>query len=445
MKRFLFSMAFPIGVGVAALVALAIVAPLGYRQTIASPASNNGSIMVVERSALGYRLAHDVATKATSIMMLGTPRVDVPQRSSNGADDNQFVPQTDDEGSIDAVTIESFYHDRAATARRYFITDLGTLGGTESFAYAINDSGQVVGLSTIAGDAAVHSFLYSNGKVTDLYPLNSQNLLTVGPTGINNAGQIASGVVAGGVYVPAVLDSGTGNLTLLGSLGGTTSYGFNGVATSINNRGNAVGYSYLDSINRHAFLYDDSVMTDIGSFGGYSGAFAINDKALIVGFSSGQYNGVAHAFVDSDGVMTDIEPATESYARDVNNRGQVVGEFLTADQSAFHAFLYRHGTFTDLGSARSTETVAFAINDPGQVVGITQIPYDSVCSGVPCTKYTQHAFFYEKGTIVDLNNLIQRPSAWELTWAFDINNRGQIVGYGLVNGKFRAFLLTPAI
>jgi probable HAF family extracellular repeat protein len=106
-------------------------------------------------------------------------------------------------------------------------------------------------------------------------------------------------------------------------------------------------------------------MTDIGSFGGYSGASAIDNKGTIAGFSSDQYNGVAHAFVDRDGVMTDIEPATESYARGVNSRGQVVGEFLTADHSAFHAFLYFKGTFTDLGLADSPETVAFAINNRG--------------------------------------------------------------------------------
>jgi probable HAF family extracellular repeat protein len=304
----------------------------------------------------------------------------------------------------------------------------------------------VVGFSWIAGDASGHSFLYSNGKMTDLYPLNSQNIVTVGPTGTNNAGQIASGVVVGGVYVPAILDSKTGEITLTGSLGGgVTPYGFNGVATSVNNVGNAVGYSYIDSINRHAFLYSSNVITDIGSFGGYSAALAINGADLIVGFSSAEINGVAHAFVYTDGVMTDIHPATESYAMDVNNPGQVVGDFLTADQSAFHAFLYSTGNFTDLGSAGSPETVAFAINDPGQVVDITLIPFDSVCSGVPCIEYKQHAFLYNNGRIADLNNLIPENSGWELTWAFDVNNLGQIVGYGLVNGKFRAYLLTPVI
>ena len=41
--------------------------------------------------------------------------------------------------------------------------------------------------------------------------------------------------------------------------------------------------------------------------------------------------------------------------------------------------------------------------------------------------------------------MIQQGLGWELTWAFDINNRGQIVGYGILNNRFRAFLLTPAI
>ncbi len=332
----------------------------------------------------------------------------------------------------------------AAINRGYFVTDLGTLGGTESFAYAINGLAQVVGASRITGDVSTHAFLYSEGRMIDLSPLNSQSIQTVGPTEINDFGQIGSGNIFGGIYSPAVFDSRTGNLASLGSLGGVTSYGFNGVATSINNLGDAVGYSYIDPITRHAFLYSNGAMTDIDSFGGYSGALAINDQGVIVGFASPQFNGTATAFVSSQGVTTDIfQSGTESYARDVNNRGQVVGDFLIADKSAFHAFLYTDGVVTDIGSLGSPQTVAAAINDQQQVIGTTWVPYNATCSSGVCIQYRQRAFLYEGGNMADLNALIPSGSGWELSWAFDINNDGQIVGYGLVNDKFRAYLLTP--
>lgn len=325
-------------------------------------------------------------------------------------------------------------HILARTARRYFITDLGTLGGTESFAYAINDSGHITGLSRTSGDASTHAFLYKNGAMTDLYPLNSQDVGTVGPTGINNAGQIASDAMSGGICLPAVLDSTTANITFLGSLGGVTDNAFNGAATAINDVGNAVGYSYLNKLLRHAFFYANGVMTDIGSFGGYSGAFAVNNDNIVVGFSSEEETGVAHAFVYANGVMTRIGPDTESYARGINNRGQVVGEFLA--QGGFHAFLYSQGVFTDLGSPASPQTSAYAINNHGEIVGNTFVPVGS--------EYKQRAFILRDGNIVELNSLIPPGAGWDLSWAFDINNRGEIVGYGTVNQKFRAFLLTPA-
>ena len=407
-------------------------------------ASGDDYIVSGGRSALGHRLMLDMRTNDASTISLDNGGDVILQRSLNGVNKSQSLAVRQASGTV--------------TAPKYFITDLGTLGGTQSFAYGINDSGQVVGYSWLTGDAGGDSFLYSNGKMISLFPLNShsQGILTVGPTGINNRGQIASGIVNNGIYYPAIFDIKTREITTLGSLGGVTSYGFNGVATSINNLGQAVGYSYIDNVNRHAFLYSDGMMTDIGSFGGYSGANAINNEGIIVGFSSDRYNGRAHAFLYTNGVMTDLDPfgdsdfsSSESYAYDVNNLGQVVGEFLTADQSAFHAFLYSEGVFTDLGSAGSPETAAFAINNQGQVVGTTLIPYDDVCFDydfgkyVPCIKYKQHAFIYENGNITDMNTLIPPGSGWELTWALDINNHGQIVGYGLVNDKFRAFLLTP--
>lgn len=410
MRFLLFSIVLPIGITV--LVGLAVVALPGRTQTVAAA---RGSMVVVEGSALGQRLGRDVVINESPLVTLGPPRgVLLPRSFRQPARNPPFTTET---------TFD----------KRYFITDLGTLGGTQSFAYAVNDFGEVVGLSSTSGDVSSHAFLYSNGRMTDLYPLNSQSLQTVGPTSINNAGQVASGLIVNGVYVPAIFDSRTGGLSIINSLGGVTPYGFNGVGTSINNIGSVVGYSYIDSINRHAFFYSNNETFDIGSFGGYSAALAMNDVGVIVGFASDSLTGVAHAFVHANGVMENIHPTTESYARDINNKNEVVGEFLTADGTAFHAFLYSQGNFTDLGLAGSAETVAFAINDQSQVVGSTWTPNG------------QWAFLYDRGRLVQLNTLIQQGRGWELLWAFDINNQGQIAGYGLLNGRFRAFLLTPVI
>jgi len=67
------------------------------------------------------------------------------------------------------------------------MTDLGTLGGTYSRAYAINKTGQVVGASLTSSEE-MHPFLYSNGTMIDLG--------TFGGSGwseaydINDAGQV---------------------------------------------------------------------------------------------------------------------------------------------------------------------------------------------------------------------------------------------------------------
>jgi probable HAF family extracellular repeat protein len=50
------------------------------------------------------------------------------------------------------------------------MTDLGTLGGSYSDPFAINDNGQIVGQSYISGGAQ-HAFLYSGGGITDLNSL----------------------------------------------------------------------------------------------------------------------------------------------------------------------------------------------------------------------------------------------------------------------------------
>lgn len=53
-----------------------------------------------------------------------------------------------------------------------------------------------------------------------------------------------------------------------------------------------------------------------------------------------------------------------------------------------------------------------------------------------------HAFLHDSGGMTDLNSLLPPGSGWELTLASAINDSGQIVGVGTHNGAVRAFLLT---
>jgi probable HAF family extracellular repeat protein len=76
------------------------------------------------------------------------------------------------------------------------MTDLGTLGGTNSYAYSINDFGQIVGDSNFAGNSGYLGFLYSDGVIRDLKSVldASGNGWTIeGASDINNNGWIAAG------------------------------------------------------------------------------------------------------------------------------------------------------------------------------------------------------------------------------------------------------------
>ena len=86
----------------------------------------------------------------------------------------------------------------------------------------------------------------------------------------------------------------------------------------------------------------------------------------------------------------------------------------------------------DLGALGGTASYAADVNNNGQVVGY------AVLNSV------QHAFVYENNQMTDLNNLVDSGLGWTLNRARAVNDLGQIVGYGTnASGQIRAFLLTP--
>lgn len=252
------------------------------------------------------------------------------------------------------------------------IRDLGALqGGDYSVAFSINDSGQVVGTSNT--DRQTSAFLWTQQK--GLLALSCQKAgEPSGAYAINSTGQVA-GLCGSHAAVW------TGNSVKdLGTLGGSWSE-----AHDINSSGQVVGVSDTASGSRAFFSADGSTMKDLGTLPGDSSSRAnhINDHGLVVGASEGQQGVRAFAW-SSDGGMQEIgalQGGHYSEAFGVNNLGQVVGQ-----------------------SGSSLGTRAF--------------------------------LWSSSKSIVDLNDLVPSlPAGMILTGAFAINDKGQIVAFGVINPK----------
>jgi len=313
---------------------------------------------------------------------------------------------------------------------KYSLLDLGTLGGSGSQAYALNSLGQVAGISDVPGNATQHAFLYSGGRMIDLGTLSGRSISCA--YGINDSGQVvgSSYSVSNGAVVHdhAFLYSGSA-LVDLGTLGGGGSDAY-----GIDDSGRVVGQSYAAGIFEQAFVDSNGVMSNLGNLGGPWGscAYAAGPAGQIAGVS---FTGGAdqHAFLVSAGVMRDLGTlgGSTSIAFAVNARGQVVGWSTTTHNAAQHAFLYGNGGMSDLGTVPgATWSQASGINLGGQVVGWG----------------TGGAFVYSNGTMASLNSLLDSSgTGWNVEQAAAVNDSGQIAGYAYnaMTGAQHAVLLTP--
>lgn len=176
-------------------------------------------------------------------------------------------------------------------------------------------------------------------------------------------------------------------------------------------------------------------MSDLGTLGGTeSYAYGINDAGVVVGWAT-TADTKGHAFRYSGGVMTDLGTlgGWSSLAMAINSAGDIVGAAQPANSKRFRPFLYRDEVMTDLGTLGGGNGYATALNNVGQIVG-----YEENLS------YTDsRAFLYNGGVLQDLNDLLPANSGWVLQKALGINDRGQIVGQGLLDGTPYGFVMLP--
>jgi probable HAF family extracellular repeat protein len=185
----------------------------------------------------------------------------------------------------------------------------------------------------------------------------------------------------------------------------------------------------------HACLFSNGQVIDLGTLGGdTSTAYSINNLGVIAGYSydsAGNFLG----FTYQNGAMTALGTLGGSWsiAYAINDQNQIAGQAYTRNNRAAHAFRLSEGQMADLGTLGGSSSWGFGINNSGTVVGLAMTRTNA-----------SHAFISTAGgKMQDLNKLIPARSGWVLAEAHDINDAGQIVGYGTINGESHAFLLTP--
>ncbi len=241
-------------------------------------------------------------------------------------------------------------------------------------------------------------------------PLTGPPGLTYSVADINNLGQRAGEFSAPQGRGHAFLQSG-GELVDLGTIGGWTS-----TARDLNNMGEVTGNADAGiSGSTRAFLYSNGRMRSLGTLGGdFSYATAMNDAGQVVGYSH-TLDDREHGFLYSNNTMIDLGTLASrniySFASDINASGQVTGHWVD-DQGYQRGFIYENGVMSDIGTLGGRWSIAQAINDAGDIVGIAETMF-----------YGIHGFVRRNGQMIDIGSLGGGGSG-----AHDINNLGEVIG-----------------
>lgn len=300
----------------------------------------------------------------------------------------------------------------ADDAPAWALTQLGPVNGMQiTEVTAFNNLGQVAGVAMNDRDWTYYprQAFFHDGHAASLIPRPSGSTSVLDVIGMNNAGQ----VLVSAMGQPFLYSHARGQSTGLGT--GTRT------AWSLNERGDVL---FSNSVRTASGATRQFLLPDMYGL-------RMNDSGQVLGT---HYDGQqSHMVLDSGSSYRVVGPSVND-PMELNNAGQVAA---TYNDSA--AIFEPDGRVTELGRLTGLNSYARDINDRGQAVG--GINFSPISDRYP----EHHAMVYLDGVARDIHgDLSQQGLGLESSWAYDINERGQVLvgtwfqnsGGGLGNGFF---------
>jgi uncharacterized protein (TIGR03437 family) len=359
---------------------------------------------------------------------------------------------------------------------KFTITDLGNASSQDGcIATAISPNGTAAGYCHASGQSpnsgASQGFIYTGGKMSMLATVPGPQVAV----GVNDdstvigiaapQGQTFSGALFGGGTTGFFAKGGgmptnlaqyfwPAGINASGQISGIQVLPLSGLSVSF-----AQGAVYSPSTGKYTQVPGNaanSLALALNKRGDTAGlTFILDIFSLSLSLTGAQWVGATPYNLPAPSGA-----GTGSAATSVNDQGLAGGVSFTSITtlgndpltdvafSNLHAVLWKNFVPTDLTATIGSKfSMVEGVNNSGAAVGFKGDVAPGGFGPVDLLLYSDNsayrAFFYDGAKAYDLNNQVNNIGNWTLTTATAINDAGQIVGGGFINGKEHAFLLTP--